>query len=105
MYVIIHTLLGVSLFWKVQNNPVVNSGSTYEEICCIFKAVDNTNSVSCYMEYFPLNTRSPTVYLKNNKSCISTIEANIVTSMVKQIDVTVFIYKLNMKIVYLFKNM
>ena len=42
------------------------------------------------MEALALHTGAPTVNKEENTSCISVVEAKIVTSGVKHIDITVF---------------
>ena len=42
------------------------------------------------MEALALYTGAPTLYLEDNTSCISVVEAKIVTPRVKHIDITVY---------------
>ena len=42
---IIHTLLGVSVCWKVNIQPDVASDSTHGEIVCMYKAVNKTKAI------------------------------------------------------------
>ena len=46
---IIHTLLGVAVCWKVQNQPDIASASTDGEIRCMHKAVKKTKVIRRYM--------------------------------------------------------
>ena len=59
---IIHTILGVSLLWKVQIQPAIAYDSTDREIRCMYKAVNKTKVISRYMEALALHTGAPTVY-------------------------------------------
>ena len=77
---IIHTLLGVSVCWKIKINNSVSSYSTYGETHCLYKAVKNTKYFQCYTDSIFLHAVSPTVHQKNNTSCISLVDAKIVTS-------------------------
>ena len=42
---VIHTLLGVSVFWKVNIQPAVVSDYTDGEIRCMYKAVNKTKAM------------------------------------------------------------
>ena len=46
---IIHTLLGVSVYWKVQIQPAIASDSTDGEIRCMYKALKQTKVIRRYM--------------------------------------------------------
>ena len=48
--VIIHTLLGVAVFWKVQIQPAIASDSTDGEIRCMYKDVKKNKVIRGYME-------------------------------------------------------
>ena len=86
---IIHTLTGVSVFWKVHIQPAIASDSTYAEIICMYKAVNKTKAFLRYMEALALHTGAPTVHWKDNTICISVVEAKIVTPRVKHFDVPI----------------
>ena len=53
---IIHTLLGVSVCWKVQIQPAIASDSTDGEIRCMYNAVKKTKVIRRYMEALALYT-------------------------------------------------
>ena len=55
----------------------------------MYKAVKKTKVIRRYMEALALYTGAPTVHLENNTSCISVVEAKIVTPRVKHIDIPV----------------
>ena len=59
---IIRALLGVSVFWKVQNQPYVAYDSTDGKIRYVYKDVKKTNSIQRYMEALALHTGVPTVH-------------------------------------------
>ena len=46
---ILHTLLGVSVLWKVHVQPSISSEYTNKEIICMYKTVKKTNAISRYM--------------------------------------------------------
>ena len=87
--VIIHTLLSVYVFWKLQIQLAIASDSTNGEIICMYKDVKITKVIWRYMEDLALHTGAPTVYWEDNTSCIYVVEAKIVTPRVKHIDITV----------------
>ena len=64
---IIHTLLGVAVFWKVQIQSAIASDYTDEKIF-MYKYVNNTKAIQCYMEALSLHTGSPTVHWEYNTS-------------------------------------
>ena len=60
--VIIHTLIGVTVCWKVQIQPAIASDSTDEETRCMYKYVKKTKVIRRYMEYLALHTGTPTLH-------------------------------------------
>ena len=86
---IIHTLLDVAVCWKVKIQPAIESDSTDGEIRCMYKAVKKTKVIRGYMEALALHTCAPTVHWEDNTSCISVVEAKIVTPRVRGIDISV----------------
>ena len=52
-----------------------------------------------------LHTGAPTVQWGDNTSCISVVEAKIVTPIVKHIDIPVFFYNSDLTMVSFFQNM
>ena len=70
---IIHTLVGVSVCWKLQTQPAIESDSSDGEIICIYKAVKKTKVIRRYMEALELYTGAPTVHWEDNKSFISVV--------------------------------
>ena len=86
---IIHTLLGVTVCWKVHIWPDIASGPTDGEIRCMYKAVKKTKVVRRYMEALAIYTASRTVHWEDNTSCIYVVESKIVTPRVKNIDIPV----------------
>ena len=86
---IIHTLLGVSVCWKVQIRPAIASDSTDGESICIYKAVKKTKVIRRYMEALALYTGAHTVHFEDNTRFISVVEAKRVTPRVKNIDIPV----------------
>ena len=58
---IIHTLLGVSLFWRVQIQLAVASEYTEGLIKYMYNCVKKTIGIIRYMEFLKLHTTSPTV--------------------------------------------
>ena len=79
---IIHTLIGVALCWKVQTQPDIVSDSTDREIICMYKAVKKTEVIRRYKEALALHTGAPKVHWEDNTSCISVVEAKIITPIV-----------------------
>ena len=55
----------------------------------MYKAVKKTKVVQRYMEALSLHNGAPTVHWEDNTSCISVVEAKIVTPIVKDIDIPV----------------
>ena len=86
---IIHTLLGVSVCWKIHIQLDIASESTDGEIRCMYKDVNKTKVIWIYIEALAVHTGAPTVHWKEKISCISVVEAKIVTPRVKHIDITV----------------
>ena len=68
---IIHTLTGVSIFWKVYIQPAIAYDSTYGDIRCVYKAFNKTKYVCRYMEALALHIGSPTVHWEDNTRCTS----------------------------------
>ena len=86
---IIHTLLGITVSWKLQIQPAVESESTDGEILCMYKDVNKTKSICWYTEAWALHTGAPTVHWEANNICISVVEDKIVTHRFKYIDIHV----------------
>ena len=86
--VIIHTLLGVAVFWKVHIQPDIVFDPTYGEIICTYRAVKR-KIILPYMEALEIHTGSPTLHWEDNTSFISVLESQIVTPRVKYIDIPV----------------
>ena len=86
---IIHTLLDVSVYWKVQIQPAVAPESTYGEIRYMHKAVKKTKAIQKYMESSELHNGVPTLNWEDNKSWISYIQAKIVTPRFKHIEISI----------------
>ena len=55
----------------------------------MYKAVNETKVIQRYMEALALYTGAPTVHWEDNTSCISFVEAKIVTPRVKHIDIPI----------------
>ena len=60
--VIINTILGVAVFWKVQIKPTVNSESTDGDNRYMYKAVKKIKAIQGCMKYLALHTGAPTVH-------------------------------------------
>ena len=86
---IIHTLIGVSVFWKVQIQPVIASDYTDGEIICMYKAINKAKVIRRYKEDLALHTGAHTVHWEDRKSFIYFVEAKRVTPRVKHIDIPV----------------
>ena len=84
---IIHTLIGVSVCWKVHIQPYIASECTDGEIICMYIAVKKTNVIQIYMEALALHTGAPTVHWEYNTNCIYFVDAKRVTPRVKHIDI------------------
>ena len=56
----------------------------------MYKSVKKTKVIWRYLEALALYTRAPTVNWEDNTSCISVVEAKIVTPRVNYIDIPVF---------------
>ena len=89
---IIHTLLGVAVCRKVQIQPAIASDSTDGEIICMYKAVKKPKFIRRYMEALSLHTGALTVHWEDNTSCISVVEAKIITPGVKKLTLMSFFY-------------
>ena len=76
---IIHTLLGVDVYWKLQIKTAITYESTAVEIGCMYKAVEIIKVISRYMEYLALHNGVPTVHWEENISCVYVVEAKIFT--------------------------
>ena len=76
-------------FMIVQIQPAIASDSTDGEIRCTYKAVKKTKVIRRYMEALALYIGATTVHWEYNTSCISVVEAKIVTRRVKHIDIPV----------------
>ena len=98
--VIIHTLLGVKMCRKVQIQPAVASDSTDGEIGCMYKDVRGNKAIWRYIEALALHTGAPKLHWKDNTSCISVVEAKIVTPRVKKIDITVCFIQVKLTMVF-----
>ena len=90
VYGIIHTLLGVSVCWKFQIQPLVSYDFTDGKIQCLYKSVNKTKSSHRYMESLGLPTGAPTVYWEDGTHCISIVDAKLVTPRVKHVGIPVF---------------
>ena len=55
----------------------------------MYKPVKKTKVFWKYIESLELHTGAPTIHWEDNRSCISAVEAKIVTTRVKHIDITV----------------
>ena len=55
----------------------------------MYKAVKKTKVIWSYMEALALHTGAPTIHWEDNTSCISVLEAKIVTPRVKHMDILV----------------
>ena len=55
----------------------------------MYKDVKKPKFIRRYMEVLALHTGAPIVYWEDNTSCISVVEAKIVTTRVKHMDITV----------------
>ena len=87
---IINTLLGVAVLHKVYIRPDIASDPTDGEIRCMYKDVKKNKAIQRYMQDLSINTDAPTIHWEDNRSCISVVEAKIVTPRVKHIDIPVF---------------
>ena len=79
---IIHTTIGVLVWWKVWIKIDVAYESTDVWIRWMYKAVNNTKWIWCHMEDLAIHTGSPTVHWSDNKSCIYVVEAKRVTPII-----------------------
>ena len=70
---IIHNLLGVAVYWKVQIQPDISSEFTDGEIRCMYKTVKKTKVIKRYMEPLELQNGAPTEHWEENTSCISNV--------------------------------
>ena len=86
---IIHNLIGVSVFWKVQIQPDIASDSTDGEIICMYKSVKKQIVIWRYMEALAIQTGAPIVHWEDNTSSISVVESKIVTPIFKHINIPV----------------
>ena len=59
---IIHTIIGVLVWWKVKIQKYVASESTDVLIIWMYKAVNTTEEIWCYMEDLALHTGAPIVH-------------------------------------------
>ena len=64
---IVHTLLGIAVFWKVWIQPTVASWSTDVEIRYVYNNVNEAKVIMCYMEALALHTGKTTIYLEDKK--------------------------------------
>ena len=55
----------------------------------MYKSVNKTKVIWSYMEELELHTGEPTVHREDNTSCVSGVEAKIVTLILKHIDITI----------------
>ena len=69
--------------------PAIEYDSTDGEIRCMYKSVRKTKVIRRYMEVLEFYTGAPTVHWDDNTSCISVVEAKIVTPRVKHVDIPV----------------
>ena len=56
----------------------------------MYKSVNETKVIKRYMEALALHNVAPTVHWEDRTSCISVVEAKIVTPIVKHIDIPVY---------------
>ena len=87
--VIYHTLLVVSVFWRLQIQLDVASDSTNGKSRCMCKVVKKTKDIRRYMEALALQTGAPTVHWEDNTSFIFVVEYITVTPIVKHIYIPV----------------
>ena len=99
---IIHTLLGVSVWWKVNIQPAIAYDSTGGEIRCVYKSVKKNKFIQRYMEALAFHTSAPTVHWEYNPSWISIVKVKRVIPRVKHIAIPVCLYK-KMTILFLFQ--
>ena len=59
---ILHTLIGIAVFWKVQIQPAIESESTDGEIKYMYIVVNKNKVIWGYMEALSLNTGAPKVH-------------------------------------------
>ena len=72
---IIHTLFGVTVWWKVQIQTDIASDYTDGEIRYMYNSVKKTKAIWRYIEALSLHTGTPTVHWEDRKSCIYVFEA------------------------------
>ena len=90
MTVILYIILGGAVCQKVKIQPEVASAYAGGEIRCLYRAFKKNKSVQRYMESLSLRTEAPTVYLEDNKTYISVVEAKIDTTIFQHINITVY---------------
>ena len=87
---IIHTTIGVAIFWKVKIKFLIASNTSDGKMNDIHeKDANNTKYVRCYMESLDLHIGEPNIHWEDNNSVISVVGSNIVTPMAKHINVPV----------------
>ena len=64
--VILHTMLGVAIYWKLKIQTSIASDSTDVEIKCVYKAVKKTKVIHKYMKALAIHTVSQTVHWEDN---------------------------------------
>ena len=74
---IIHTLLSVAVFWKVQIQPYIASDSTDGEIRCMYKFVNKTKVIRIYMESLAIHTGATTVHWETTRVVFLLLKLNI----------------------------
>ena len=87
---ILHTLIGIAVWFKLHILSAKSSDSTGVEIRCMYKSVKKDNVFWIYMESLVLHTGAPTLHWEDNIRCIYFVEAKIVTPRVKHIGIPVY---------------
>ena len=67
---ILHILIGVALWCKLQIQPDIDSNYTDGEIRYMYKAVKKTNAICRYMESLAFHTGATPVHWEDRTSCI-----------------------------------
>ena len=71
----------------------------------MYKDVNNTTDIWCYMEDLALHTGAPTVHWSDNKNCIYVVESKRVTPIVLKIDIPVCFIQETLTMVFLIPTM
>ena len=72
---ILHTIFGVAVYWKVQNQPAIASDWTDVEIICIYNSIKKNKVTRRCMEALALHNSSTKVNLEYSISFISVIDS------------------------------